>query len=339
MPYEKFWHTVWRIVMKIILEKIIKTFIPHWMLVLSWVLDFLDVRSGRCSPSNVPNPPPPNTIPENMIDEYTQNGKIKILYNYFDNRMFDGKQVHNTHETYRKVFRQLDKGRFQYYGFEGKALLRALGKYSVLKKSVIIWGLAGCNCEALAVWSGADKVYVVDYNKPVCDNDRIEVINHDEITRSGIMADFAISYSSFEHDGLGRYGDPLSVNGDLRAMEEAHRLLAPNGILFLGIPLGQDCILWNANRIYGKYRLPILLKGWQLLEVFDANKKETAEYPFDFELGEAIQNTLVLKKIENDYPADEYLQGGTSINTGKTIDDEDVCKRINSTIYDYKHLL
>jgi hypothetical protein len=80
-------------------------------------------------------------------------------------------------------------------------------------------------------------------------------------------ADFAASFSSFEHSGLGRYGDPLDPDGDLKAMAVAHCLLKKNGILFLSVPVGRDTVYFNAHRQYGRIRLPLLLSGWELLEV------------------------------------------------------------------------
>jgi hypothetical protein len=292
----------------------------------------------RISPENSHYPPPPNIIPENMINEYTLNGKIRVIYRYHDCRILDGKIIHNTEKMYKNRFKEFAKGKFFYdtYGNEGQALLQALQKYPINNCNVIVWGLAGCNCEALSVWAGASKVYVVDYNKPVCDNDRIEVMNHEEITtKLSTGVDFAISYSSFEHDGLGGYGDPLSANGDFRAMKEAHKFLNKDGILLLGVPLGQDCLIWNGQRIYGKHRLPLLLKNWQLLDVFDMNKKNTVEYPFDLEFATHIQNVLVLKRIENDYPDDYYLTKACSRNI--EINAEDIFIRINRMIYEYKH--
>lgn len=41
--------------------------------------------------------------------------------------------------------------------------------------------------------------------------------------------DFAFSYSSFEHDGLGRYGDPIDPWGDLKAMQRASCWVKPGG--------------------------------------------------------------------------------------------------------------
>jgi hypothetical protein len=36
-----------------------------------------------------------------------------------------------------------------------------------------------------------------------------------------------------EHIGLGRYGEPMDEQGDLKAIEELKRVLAPGGICFL----------------------------------------------------------------------------------------------------------
>ena len=50
--------------------------------------------------------------------------------------------------------------------------------------------------------------------------------------------DIALSISSFDHDGLGRYGDPIDANADIRAMRLAQCLLKPNGLMFMTIPIG-----------------------------------------------------------------------------------------------------
>lgn len=53
-----------------------------------------------------------------------------------------------------------------------------------------------------------------------------------------------------EHVGLGRYGDPLDPDGDLKAMRELQRVVAPSGSLLFVTPVGQPCIRFNAHRIY-----------------------------------------------------------------------------------------
>jgi hypothetical protein len=206
---------------------------------------------------------------------------------------------------YQKVFQQFENKTFDYYTGEINALYDAFDKYHFSGKTVMIWGLAGCNCEALALYKGAEKVYVIDYNKPMCDHGRIVVLSHKELRESDIKTDYSISFSSFEHDGLGQYGDPLDPEGDLRAMKEARLHLKEDGLLFLGVGISKDCLVWNAHRIYGETRLPLLLKGWKPIDVFNSYGDVTPDFPFDMPLGALPQPLLVLQKISTDFLEDE----------------------------------
>ncbi|EKE02188.1 MAG: hypothetical protein ACD_20C00413G0012 [uncultured bacterium] len=53
-----------------------------------------------------------------------------------------------------------------------------------------------------------------------------------------------------EHIGLGRYGDPIDPDGDLKAISELKRVLAQGGSLLFVVPLGRPRIQFNAHRIY-----------------------------------------------------------------------------------------
>ncbi len=56
---------------------------------------------------------------------------------------------------------------------------------------------------------------------------------------------------TIEHIGLGRYGEPIDPEGDMKACKELSRVLAPNGSLLFVTPMGaQARIEWNAHRIY-----------------------------------------------------------------------------------------
>jgi hypothetical protein len=281
--------------------------------------------------------PPPNIVPEEMLAAFTLQGDIPLLYWYFDDRNFSSSPVRNSAETYLTIFRGLDAGKFDYYHSEGKAFFSALTRYSFTDMEVTIWGLAGCNCEALAVWAGASRVIVVEYNKPVCEHPKIAVCNLKEYTELRPASDFAISYSSFEHDGLGRYGDPLMPDGDLRAMRQARDGLKDGGIMFFGVPLGPDSLVWNAHRIYGKRRLPMLLRGWKLLDVFSVHKEETPEFPFDIALGDHRRQCLmVLQKIAEDWPEDDYLLRSKK-QEPNSMDSDVIFNKIIKMVFDYKH--
>lgn len=53
-----------------------------------------------------------------------------------------------------------------------------------------------------------------------------------------------------EHVGLGRYGDLLDPEGDLKAISELKRVLAQGGSLLFVIPVGKPKVVFNAHRIY-----------------------------------------------------------------------------------------
>lgn len=53
-----------------------------------------------------------------------------------------------------------------------------------------------------------------------------------------------------EHIGLGRYGDMLDPDGDLKAISELKRVLAEGGSLLFVVPIGKPKIMFNAHRIY-----------------------------------------------------------------------------------------
>ncbi|OGG66090.1 hypothetical protein A2929_03810 [Candidatus Kaiserbacteria bacterium RIFCSPLOWO2_01_FULL_45_25] len=56
---------------------------------------------------------------------------------------------------------------------------------------------------------------------------------------------------TIEHIGLGRYGDPIDPEGDIKACAELSRVLAPGGSLLFVTPVGKKAIIqFNAHRIY-----------------------------------------------------------------------------------------
>lgn len=69
-----------------------------------------------------------------------------------------------------------------------------------------------------------------------------------------------------EHVGLGRYGDAVDPNGDLKAISELKRVLAVGGYLLFVVPVGQPRICFHAHRIYSYEQIMEYFSGLNLIE-------------------------------------------------------------------------
>lgn len=69
-----------------------------------------------------------------------------------------------------------------------------------------------------------------------------------------------------EHIGLGRYGDAIDPDGDLKAIKELKRVLALNGDLLFVVPIAQTPkICFNAHRIYSYDMIIEYFKDFKLI--------------------------------------------------------------------------
>ncbi len=82
---------------------------------------------------------------------------------------------------------------------------------------------------------------------------------------------------TIEHVGLGRYGDPIDYDGDIKATAEMARVLQPKGTLIFVTPVGKPCIEYNAHRIYSYQQVLDLFPNLTLTEfsLIPDNWKET----------------------------------------------------------------
>jgi hypothetical protein len=55
---------------------------------------------------------------------------------------------------------------------------------------------------------------------------------------------------TIEHIGLGRYGDEIDPQGDIKSIDELKRVLQSGGNLLFVTPVGRSRIEFNAHRIY-----------------------------------------------------------------------------------------
>lgn len=187
----------------------------------------------------------------------------------------------------------------------------AMVNYSVFVKTstTIVFGSTDPWVEATMYVYGSKNVTTLDYNKLTFEN------NIDDLTLKTISVagfsdfystvfnkyDLAVSMSSFDHDGLGRYGDPINPDGDLLAMNRAYQILKPGGLLFLSVPIGPDLVVFNLHRRYGRLRLPMLLASWEVLDRigWDESRLDTSA-----SWRSAYEPVFVLRKPMSEPPLD-----------------------------------
>lgn len=69
---------------------------------------------------------------------------------------------------------------------------------------------------------------------------------------------------TIEHIGLGRYGDPIDPDGDIKAINELKRVVKKGGSLLFVTPVGNPKILFNAHRIYNPTMILNYFDGFEL---------------------------------------------------------------------------
>jgi len=215
-----------------------------------------------------------NDLTEDQLVKFTMDGKVRFVGN---ENPLDGRPSSTLAYTSLEIERALKATslfELGHYGGVDTWLYLALQKYPIQGKTVGIIGSAnqgyGPWYEALVLSQGA-KPIVIEYNKIMYENDNISCLDVQELMQmsdKGIKLDALLCVSSIEHDGLGRYGDPINPDADLESMVNFKTLLKKDAILFLTVPVGLDSVIWNAHRIYGTHRLPLLLAAWQKVETF-----------------------------------------------------------------------
>ncbi len=71
---------------------------------------------------------------------------------------------------------------------------------------------------------------------------------------------------TIEHIGLGRYGDTLDPQGDIKAINELKRITKPDGDILFVTPVGKQRIEFNGHRIYSYELILQLFMGCRLME-------------------------------------------------------------------------
>jgi hypothetical protein len=206
----------------------------------------------RYSAPKLPSTGPPRQMPEELVSAFTMGGSIELGEFFVDDTM--GGQ--GSHYKYpRRDIDHMIKGATQTLAGRTRGgrkndhwIIDALKTHaeSVKGADVLIYGSMEPWYEALMIAMDAGSVTTVEYNELTYDHPQITTVTPQELPqvvqdKGGF--DVALSISSFDHDGLGRYGDPLEPNNDLRAMRTAACVLKPTGSLIMTVPIGPDVVV------------------------------------------------------------------------------------------------
>ena len=261
--------------------------------------------------------------PKDLLEDFTMGGQIEVTQWW---KCQTGPAYHQAH-SYSKDQIDENVARVQarlrnYYGETDTFLYDAIDKYPMKDLSVAVMGSQRPIYEAVCLAFGGASCTVIDFQPiTIPPYPRYSTITLDQYDANPIDFDAAISISSFEHDGLGRYGDPLRPNGDIDMMKKMKCIVKPGGILYLSVPIAKDKIVWNMHRVYGRIRLPKLIEHWTLLEVFadykmnrrwtgcDANKE--GDYQPIFVLQNIEPNPQNNLEILNQYLSQDFTPGSS----------------------------
>ena len=76
------------------------------------------------------------------------------------------------------------------------------------------------------------------------------------------------SLHAIEHFGLGRYGDPIDVDGHNKGLDNIYRMLKKKGTFYFSVPIGPQRIEFNAHRVFSLQYLMKLFNGKYLIVNF-----------------------------------------------------------------------
>ena len=236
---------------------------------------------------------PKFAIPDEFLSDFSMGGRVPIVFE-FRHETSNGSlnwSIEYWDALQPKISELFKNGTPVAYSSDIH-LVNVLQAYPLQGKNVIVIGSVHPVYEAIVSRLGGNPS-TVEYRKINHNIPGLRTYTVPELRSAAIDFDNALSISSVEHDGLGRYGDPIDPSGDLKAMEHIRRLIKPGGYLFFSVPVGLDAVCWNSHRIYGKARLPLLLKGWEILAA-SGFSSESLDHG---KIGEYSEPVFVLRAI------------------------------------------
>ena len=214
----------------------------------------------------------PKSIPRQWRSAFTLNGEVPITDRWF-NMQYLGKVAAVSQWTADLIDMQVSEatvGRLAgTYGVdETNALLDGLSHAPGVKGGrVLVVGSERPWVEACVLATGASEVVTLEYGAINCTHPLVTTMTPPAFKAAhsdGSLGRFdaVVTFSSVEHSGLGRYGDALNPWGDILEIARSWCVTKPGGSLTIGVMYGSDELVFNAHRIYGKKRWPLLASNW-----------------------------------------------------------------------------
>lgn len=226
---------------------------------------------------------PCRKIPDELLPEFTLHGTIPILdwylaknYPRFLNWTQSFVEAYKNDNTVENITN--NKGQSPYGKKACIDVLDACIKYGIENKDIAVIGSITPWLEGLLLNLG-NHVTTVEYQVPNTKFEKLKCVSVDEFNQTSKKYDCIVSYSTIQHCGLGCFGDPLNPTGDIETMHYIHQNLKDDGLCIWSSPVGQDALAWNAQRIYGPIRLPMIFEGFDEIEWFGRTKQDCFNGP------------------------------------------------------------
>ena len=221
-------------------------------------------------------------IPTHLIRNFTLNYRISyamenIKFRPGNTALFKTKWTIEYLESLRRQVR----ARRPYGTYNTLDLYPVLERYAsiaIKHKRCAVIGTAIPWIEAALLEFNASNITTIEYLPIISSVPKLNVMTPTKFAQlhkqgrlydQNNLLDSVWSYSSIEHDGLGRYADPLNPYGDLQTMAKITCILKPGGFFFLALPTNaHDFLEFNLHRIYGPIRYPLIYRYYHVVEVF-----------------------------------------------------------------------
>jgi Caenorhabditis protein of unknown function, DUF268 len=245
----------------------------------------------------------PYPIPPEIQHYYSMGGAIHVQnYKRFEDVYLGGKALVNVwkKEDIERDIKLLEQGQLTgtYTASETSTIRRQIEQHGGLHgKKVLVVGSARPWLETVALQQGAASVTTLEYGAIQSEHPQISTMTPDVFRKKYLAGerfgfDAVLSYSSLEHSGLGRYGDALNPWGDILSLARCWCVAKDDALLLMGVPVGKDVVQFNAHRIYGNVRMPLLTANWA-----PTDGTQTYEPP-NLGMGAMFQKAHFFRKIQ-----------------------------------------